>query len=516
MARNEILYRELLRLGRSARVYLLRGIAPLAIGLLLLASVFLEDPQGGIHSFYWLMFVFNVFAFVAMPLLISGILHEEWQANTLAVLFLAETSLATVLRGLLSSRVLLVLANLFACFPLLISVMNFGGVTRAQMVQFATLMVSLTMFYGAFAMWATCLFHRRETSLCFTFTCLGLPQIIGTYWFYFAVPGVALPKVLGWVPAVAMMRLTQGELPWLWFGDAGTYASYLSEKTALWGQAGDWLSLNLLYLVSTALFLMLARRQLDRRLVVVPAPSENERPARSRRHDVIVGNPIRWLVLKRFSPLFGLNRYLALAVAVVLAVGVEIADTFTPLPTARHIVGLLGIVIMIWTFLWACLVSAQMWLEERTERTMELLLATPYTLDEVILWKVDALFWALVIPTAMYSVLVPSSLWQSQMAQPLWLRLFLLLPFTMCCFLYSYVGLFIVVYLTIFFAIKAATAVQAVLSTVGFLGGAVFLNLFGFMVGLESLVVLALAVDVVVLCSFVPLFRRRLRAFELR
>lgn len=147
---------------------------------------------------------------------------------------------------------------------------------------------------------------------------------------------------------------------------------------------------------------------------------------------------------------------------------------------------------------------------------MELLLATPYTLDEVILWKVDALFWALVVPTAMYSALVPALLWPSQAAQPLWLRLFLLLPFTMCCFLYSYVGLFIVVYLTIFFAIKATTAVQAVLSTVGFLGGAVFLNLFGLMVGVRSVIVLAIVLDVVILCSFVPLFRRRLRAFELR
>ena len=77
MPRNEIFFRELLRLGRSARIYILRGISPLVIGLLLLVSVFIGDPQGGIHSFYWLTFVFNFFAFVAMPLLISGILHEE-------------------------------------------------------------------------------------------------------------------------------------------------------------------------------------------------------------------------------------------------------------------------------------------------------------------------------------------------------------------------------------------------------------------------------------------------------
>jgi hypothetical protein len=78
------------------------------------------------------------------------------------------------------------------------------------------------------------------------------------------------------------------------------------------------------------------------------------------------------------------------------------------------------------------------------------------------------------------------------------------------------VGLFIVVYLTIFFALKATSAVQAVLSAVGTLGGAVFLNLFGFWLGAGPIVVLALLFDVVVLCGFVPLFRRRLRAFELR
>ena len=516
MARNEIFFRELLRLGRSARVYVLRGLPPLAIGMLLLVSVFVEDPQGGIHSFYWLTFVFNFFAFAAMPLLVSGILHEEWQTNTLSVLFLADTSLATILRGILGSRVLLVVANLFACFPLLISVMNFGGVTVAQMVQFSTLMVSLTMLYGAFALWGTCLFRRRETSLCFTFACLGLPQIIAMYWFQFGAAGSALPRLLGWVPAVAMMRLTHDRLPWIWSGDAWADDLPLNSRTALWGHAGDWLSLNLLCLALTGLFILLARRELDRRLVAARGPSELRRSPVSKPHRVIVGNPIRWLVLRRFNPLFGLNRYVVLTGVIVLAVGVEIADTFLPLPTMRHVVGLLGLVVMLWTFLWACLVSAQLWLEERTERTMELLLATPYTLDEVILWKVDALFWALVLPTAMYSVLVPALLWQSQLAQPLWLRLFLLLPFTMCCFLYSYVGLFIVVYLTIFFAMKATSAVQAVLSAVGALGGAVFLNLFGFWLGAGPIIILALVFDVVVLCGFVPLFRRRLRSFELR
>ena len=86
----------------------------------------------------------------------------------------------------------------------------------------------------------------------------------------------------------------------------------------------------------------------------------------------------------------------------------------------------------------------------------------------------------------------------------------------MCCFLYSYVALFLVVYLTIFFAMKSTSAVQAVLSTVGVLGGAVFLNLFGFMLEVRPIIVVALVFDVVVICSFVPLFRRRLRAFELR
>ena len=75
----------------------------------------------------------------------------------------------------------------------LLNHMNAAGSTAAQMVQFSTLMVSLTMLYGAFALWGTCLFHRRETSLCFTFACLGLPQIVAMYWFffYFGAPGAA-------------------------------------------------------------------------------------------------------------------------------------------------------------------------------------------------------------------------------------------------------------------------------------------------------------------------------------
>ena len=133
MERNEIFFRELLRLGRSGKTYYLRSVAPLAIGALLLALFVTDDPQVGIHSFVWLTLIFNLFSFMATALLISGILHEEWQSNTLSVLFLAETSLGTVVRGILGSRVLLVLANLFACFPLLLSVMSFGAVSYTHL-----------------------------------------------------------------------------------------------------------------------------------------------------------------------------------------------------------------------------------------------------------------------------------------------------------------------------------------------------------------------------------------------
>ena len=87
----------------------------------------------------------------------------------------------------------------------------------------------------------------------------------------------------------------------------------------------------------------------------------------------------------------------------------------------------------------------------------------------------------------------------------------------MCCFLYSFVGLFVVVYLTIFFAISANSAVHAVMSTLSLLGGVVLVNILGFVYGLETgLFVLALVFDVVLLCTFIPLFRRRLTSFELR
>ena len=235
MERNEIFFRELLRLGRSGKTYYLRSVAPLAIGALLLALFVTDDPQVGIHSFVWLTLIFNLFSFMATALLISGILHEEWQSNTLSVLFLAETSLGTVVRGILGSRVLLVLANLFACFPLLLSVMSFGGVNAAQMFLFASLLVSLTVFYGAFALWGTCLIRRREVSLLFIFGLVGLPQVIGLYVYNFAQG--TLPKWIAWIPSVALSRLTDDVLPWTWFGDSLTASPF---NTRGWGQSGDW------------------------------------------------------------------------------------------------------------------------------------------------------------------------------------------------------------------------------------------------------------------------------------
>ena len=515
MERNEIFFRELLRLGRSGKVYTLRSIAPLAIGALLLALFVADDPQAGIHSFVWLTVVFNLFSFVAIALLISGILHEEWQSNTLSVLFLAETSLGAVLRGILGSRVLLVLANLFACFPLLLSVMSFGGVNGEQMLQFSTLMVSLTIFYGAFALWGTCLIPRRESSLCFIFACVGLPQIIGLYAYNFVSGG--LPRWTAWIPSVALSRLTEDVLPWTRFGGEPVSTGEAGNATS-WSLAGDWLSLNVLFVSFAAFFLVLARGRLGARLRVPVA----ERVRASGRTEPssfkpIVGNPLSWLVLKRFDPLFRIPKIVALGGAVTLSVGFEVVDSQLQNSVVRHAIGLLGLVIMGWTCLWACLVSAQMWMEERTERTLELLLATPFTRDEVILWKVDALFWALVTPTAMYSLLLPASFWQSQSLADLWVRLFLLVPALLCCFLYSYVALFVIVYLTIYFAIAANSAVQAVLSTLGLVGSVLLVNVLGFVYGINTgLFFLVLVADIALLCTFIPLFRKRIRAFELR
>lgn len=517
MIRNEVFFRELLRIGRSSPVYWLRGAAPLAIATILLVLASRGDPQAGIHAFEWLTYGFEVFVLIAMPLLVSGILHEEWHSNTLAVLFLSDTSLGTVLRGILGSRIVLVLANLLACFPIILSVMSFGGVNAAQMFQFSTLLVSLAGFYGAFALWGACLIQRREISLIFIFACLGIPQLLGFFLYRFA-PGYT--DSIAWLPSVALSRLTEDVLPWTWWGEAAVSLTPTG-SSSYFGSSGNWLSLNILLLAAAVLFFALARRRLEKAVSVFAAPTEPDHlpsptPAK-RSHKPIVGNPISWLVLKRFDPLFGIPKKVALVVTIFLAVGFEVVDTAHKIQAARHAVWLLGLVIMGWTFLWACLVSAQMWMEERTERTLELLLATPFTRDEVILWKVDALFWALVTPTAMYSVLVPAFLWRSANLDALPWRLFLLLPLPMCCFLYSYVALFAIVYVTIFFAIKANSAVQAVLSTLGFFGGLIFFNLVFFVGGLgNGLFLIALVGDVVLLIAFVPWFRKRLSSFEFR
>ncbi len=524
MERNEILFRELLRLGRARRTYFLRGVAPLAIGVLLLALFVSENVQTGIYAFRWLMVAFNVFAFVAMPLLISGVLHEEWQSNTLSVLFLAETTLSSILRGILGSRVIIVLASLVACFPLLISVMNFGGVTSTQMVQFSTLIVSLTVFYGAFAMWANCVCRTREMALLFTFGILGVPQLVCAYWFQIgAKEWGSLPEALGIAPSVVMLQLTEGTIPWGWSGRHGQWAGAASLGE---GFQFGWLSLQFISLALASVFFLLARRSLGRRIVTsegakasgpADAPPVRVEEKRGREHTTIVGNPISWLVLKRFDPLFGVPKLVAVVIAFALTIGLEVLDETVSVAVARDAVLFLGLALMAWTFLWACLVSAQMWMEERTERTMELLLATPYTLDEVILWKVDALFWALIAPATMYSALCSTAIWSFQHGTSLALKLFLIAPFTLCCFLYSYVGLFVVVYVTIFFAMRAASAVQAVLSTFGLIGATIFVNLLGFGLGTESgLFLIAVLYDFVLLAAFVPAFRKRLRTFELR
>ncbi len=508
MERNEVLFRELLRLGRTASFYVLRSIPPLAIGgLLLVLSSLDSGSQAGIESFEWIVVGFNIFTFAAMSLLVSGVLAEEWQSNTLSVLVLADTSVGAILRGILGSRVLVVLANLCACLPLFVAIMSFGGVGKIQMFQFSGLLVSLTVFYGAFSLLASSVVKKREMSLLLSFLIIGLPQLVSLY----VVERVQALPWLAWSPAVAMKRLTEHALPWTW-------SMHSVEGGNRWGASGNWLILNVGLLLCAAVFVWLARRTLVSGADLSPGRSQLK-AAKVAEFKPIVGNPISWLVLKRFDPLLGVPKAFALSATCVLAIGFEVWDTFFMQQPARDAVALIGFVVMAWTFLWACLVSAQMWMEERTERTLELLLATPYTRDEVILWKVDALFWALIVPTAMYSLLLPAKIWSSVALGSIAMRVFLIIPFTMCCFLYSYVGLFVVVYVTIFFSIRASSAVHAVLATLGSIGGVVFLHVLAFVVGGSSaagLIGLVVVFDVVLIAAFVPAFRSRLHRFELR
>jgi len=531
MLTNSILVRELLRAGRSLRVYLLRGLVPLGLASLMLAFFLSRDPQAGIHSFQWITIFFNVVALVAMPMLVSGVLHEEWQGNTLSVLILSETSLGSILRGLLASRVILTLGNLLAAFPVLISLMVFGGVTAEQLLQFALLMLSLTLFYGAFALLGTCLIRNREKALGFTLFSLGLPQGFAAF---FVSSGVLAPKgVVSWIPSVALSQLTRQPLAWTPFSrpsfDPLAAATEVGAATSFPGVGGvDWVSLNMTYLFLALVLFGLSCWRVGRNLEQGATGGaatggvgrgrggkrrSSRATAESAAHRPIRGNPLSWLVLKRFDPLLGLNHKLAVALAAAVTIGVSIVDEVSSIPLVRASCGFVGLVVMAWTFFWACFVSAQTWVEERAQRTLELILATPYTLDEIILWKVDALFWALVSPTIVYSLLVynliPSGV-------GLGAQIILLIPITIVSFLYSYVALLVIVYLTIFFAIRSVNTVQAVLLALGSLSGLGLLHFFVILLAGSSGILALLLLDAVLFVAFLPAFRKRIRAFEPR
>jgi hypothetical protein len=516
MLENSVLSRELLRSGRSYRVYLLRGLIPLAIGGLMIALFFRGDPQAGIHSLQFLTLFVHLLVLVGMPTLVAGVLYEEWHSNTLSVLLLTDMSLDSILRGLLTSRVILVLSNLVACFPVLISLMLFGGVTFVQLVQFSLLMVSLALLYGAYGLLGACLIGSREKALGAILFSLAVPQILVL--FLVQSDRLSVAGFASWLPAVALLRLTEQVLPWTWFaGDAGA-AIPLAPSTAvlLSADGADWLSINLLYVGLAIVCFVISRHRVGRRLDQGPSSLGSSSTAKAQpyvdvEHKPIRGNPLSWLVLKRFDPLLGLPPRLAVALTFALTIGVQVLDLGFAVKAPRYMLGFLGLVLMAWTFFWACMVSAQTWIEERVDRTLELLLATPYSLDEIILWKVDALFWALVTPTIIYSVLVFNLF--TEVLQSVLLQAVVLVPFAICCFLYSYVGLLIVVYLTIYFAIRATNTAQAIFWTFGSLGGLAFLNASCVLLGGLGVMLLCV-VDGLALCLFLPSFRGRLRSFE--
>jgi len=345
--------------------FAMAGAGVVSLALLFAAVSGTGGSRIGGGLFYFLSLLALGFSAFAGVFLTADCLSEEKREGTLGLLFLTDLRGYDVVLGKLLARSLNAAYGLTAIFPLLAVTLTMGGVTAGEFWRMALVCLNTIFFSLAAGMLASSLSQQNHRAMTLT---AGLIVAVGSiHPFVELVFGLARPAspspLTAWDLAFDFSYRLRGNnfwysllfthlLSWVLLGCAGVLLP------RVWRPGSGWISFSS-----------------NKR---TPALDRAQSRRASKRGPLLERNPVYWLAIRksRVTPAWWLI-WAALAVGLVVlpspdpAIAVAIGQHAWP-----FMLGLLRIFVGVY----ACRFFA----EARQAGSLELLLCTPLTIDEIL------------------------------------------------------------------------------------------------------------------------------------
>jgi ABC-type transport system involved in multi-copper enzyme maturation permease subunit len=366
-----IVERELRVAARLAATYRNRTIAAwlvtlAALTMHLFGSVTLSRSQIGVHMFHTLSFLTLIFCALEGARKTADCLSEEKREGTLGLLFLTDLKGYDVVLGKLAGASLSSVYGLFAIFPVLSFPMLEGGVMPGEYWRMMLALVNILFFSLSAGMFVSACSRHESRAMAWTFALVAAFLILPSW--------SGIPLVERFSPAYAYSRAFSLDYPK--------------------DPQGYWLSLGiaqaLIWLMLSCASVLLPRWWEDTPTVRVSwfrrrRPSRRDPHSEELRKEMLANNPAFWLAGRDSG-----NNLLLWILIVLICICGWLALSYQKRSSAWAIFGLawaVNLIFKIRVAAQACHCLA----EARRNNALEMLLATPLTVNEIISGQIHAI-----------------------------------------------------------------------------------------------------------------------------
>lgn len=367
-----IVERELRIAARLPATYrnraIVAGLVILAALVMLVLGIFARSPsQAGASMFRTLSFLALIFCVLEGVRKTADCLSEEKREGTLGLLFLTDLKGYDVVLGKLAGASLNSIYGLIAILPVLALPMLVGGVTQAEYWRMVLALANVLFFSLCAGMLVSTLSRQEGRALVATLVLVLTFMLVPGY--------LRMPAIAPLSPAHAFSRAFA--------------ANYFPTARAYWQSIGIAQALGWLMLGVASV--MLPRWWQDKTVEKIRIAPARQRPARhpgngyqrtQTRREMLAVNPALWLA-SRHS---GARVFLWILTAVA-AIGGSICVFSPEFVSLLVLFGILNFVLKVRLAYQACHCFA----EARRNNALEMLLATPLTVSEIIQGQILAL-----------------------------------------------------------------------------------------------------------------------------
>lgn len=158
----------------------------------------------GRNLFQWIASTTAIFATICVPLLFASTVTEEKEAQTMALLRIANVNALTIISGKAIPRLTELLLILLALFPFTLLAITLGGLTYSQILPASLMLMAYVFALSGIAVWCSVICQTTRKAAALTLLVLiGMPTLLTLVWI---ISDGLLASSFGRQPGLALVR----------------------------------------------------------------------------------------------------------------------------------------------------------------------------------------------------------------------------------------------------------------------------------------------------------------------